>query len=209
MGIQGRWRYRQYDPGTTNGENRLTKQVVGMTMIILISVMCARARARPDLGYTTVVVEYVGKQDHSIFPIIISTSSKEAEWYSHKLYDHPFDRSMFVDIYTVKQETLKEISDILLAKVDFNRPISTSGPVTAPTLILVMARGHDSKETEISAEDSAVILSNMKKRVLNYPPLVDNLTKVEVAMKLGGKKVEKGEKGVRGKDVRYWTAPQN
>jgi len=159
------------------------KRVAAMTMIFMISVTCAGTHAQPNSGYTTVVVEYVGKQDRSIFPIIISTTREEAEWYSHKLYDHPFDTSMFVDIYTVKQETLKEIADILLAKVDLNRPISTSGPVTGPTLILVMATGRNSKETEIGVGDSVVVLAEMKKCVSNYPSLVEHLTDIEVPMK--------------------------
>jgi len=158
----------------------MIRRLVGMVAIMLSSVICAGTHAQSNSDYTTVAIEYVGKSDRPIFPIIISISSKEAEWYRHKLFRDSV--SIFTHIYIVQKATLKEISAIPLPKGDLNQPMSNNRPKTAPTIRLVMAIGHDSKEATIDAADSVVILGEIKKCVSKHPLLVGQLSEIEARM---------------------------
>lgn len=153
------------------------KTLIGMTAFILTCVLYATTHAQSAVHPATVVIEYVGKSDRPIFPIIISSSNNEAEWYRKKLFGDPISEFAHIDI--VKKATLKEISGILSEKADFSRPIASDRPRTAPTIKLVAAIEHDFKESSIGPEDSIVILGEIKNRVSKYPLLVRHLSEVE------------------------------
>jgi hypothetical protein len=177
MGIQSRRSYTNYNSGPTDWKSRMMKTLIGITAFMLICVIYATTHAQPTSGYTTVVIEYVGKSNRPIFPIIISSSNNEAEWYTKKLFGDPISEFAHIDI--VKKATLKEISGILSQKVDFTRPIASDRPSMAPTIKLVAAIEDDFKETIIGTEDSVVIVGEIKKHVPRYPLLVGQLSDLE------------------------------
>lgn len=137
------------------------------------------ASVQPNSGCTTIAIEYVGRTDRPVFPIIISASPEEAEWYKQRLFSDPV--STFADIYIVGKSTMKEIADIPLPQGD-RRSKSGIGPRTSPALRLVLVTGHDSKEVMVEAVESASLLREIKKRVSDYPPLVKRLADIEARM---------------------------
>jgi hypothetical protein len=142
--------------------------------------LCASTHAQPYSGCNTIAIEYVGRTDRPVFPIIISTSPEEAEWYKQRLFSDP--ASTFADVYIVGKSTMKKIAEIRLPNGDMKRPSSGVGPRTSPALRLVLATGHDSKESTVEATESASLLREIKKRVSEYPPLAERLMEIEVRM---------------------------
>lgn len=151
-----------------------------MAAIALTAALSASAHGRPHSRFTTIVIEYIGKNDRPVFPIIVSTSLEEAEWYKQKLFRDPVPT--FADVYIVGESTLKEIVDILLPNGDMKQPNPRVGPRTSPALRLVLATGHDSKEVTVEVTESALRLGKIKKRVSEYPPLVEQLADIEGRM---------------------------
>jgi hypothetical protein len=143
--------------------------------------LCASTQpTQPNSRCTTIAINYVGKTDRPVFPIIISTSPEEAEWYKQRLFSDP--GPTFADVYIVATSTMEEISDMRLPVGDMERPISRVRPRTSPALDLVLATGHDSKEVTFEASESALLLREIKKRASEYPPLLGRLADIEGRM---------------------------
>lgn len=142
--------------------------------------LCASTHAQPHSRCSTIAIEYVGETDRPVFPIIISTSPEEDEWYKQRLFGDP--SATFAHVYIVGKSTMKKIAEIRLPDGDMKRPSSSVGPRTSPALRLVLATGHDSKESTVEATESASLLREIKQRVSEYPPLVEQLTEIEVRM---------------------------
>jgi hypothetical protein len=147
---------------------------------VLAAVVNPSIHSEPDSGYTTVVLEYIGKTNRPIFPIIISSSAEEAQWYRQELFSEPI--STLTSAYIVKETTWKEVVDIPFPKADLKQPSAGDGPISAPMLRLVLAKGHDFRETTIGAEESVLILDEIKQRVSEYRLLVRRLSEVEDPM---------------------------
>ena len=45
------------------------------------------AAGHPPSGYSTLVIQFVGEMDRPIFPMVISTSMNEGEWYRQNLIE--------------------------------------------------------------------------------------------------------------------------
>ena len=148
--------------------------------IVLAAVVSPKMHAKPDSGYTTVVLEYIGKTNRPISPIIISSSAEEAQWYRHKLFSDQI--STLTSVYIVKETTWKDVMDIPFPKADLKQPSADDGPITAPMLKLVLAKGHDFREAAIGAEESFLILDEIKQWVAKYQLLVRRLSEVEGPM---------------------------
>ena len=147
--------------------------------LVMTCIICA-TQAQSNSAYTTVVIEYVGKSDHPSFPIIISTSSADAQWYRHRLFADM--DSVFARVYVVQKANLKNIAGIPLPEGDSNSSTLSDVPKTAPTMTLVTAIGHDFKEATIGAEESVRILAEIKKCVSKYPSLIGQLSEIEGRM---------------------------
>jgi hypothetical protein len=122
-----------------------------MAVIALTVALCASAHAQHS-KYTTIAIEYIGKTDRPVFPIIISASREEAKWYRQKLFSDPV--STFARINIIGESTLKKILDIPLPNGDMSPPNPNVGPRTSPALRLVLARGHDSEEVTVEVFES-------------------------------------------------------
>jgi hypothetical protein len=149
-------------------------------VIMLISVIGAGLHAQSNPAYTTVVVEYLGKSDRPVFPIIISSSTEEAEWYKHKPSSDPL--LSLAEVYIVQESTMKKISEISLPNGDLNGSSSGEALRTAPFLRVVLATRHHSKELAVQVEMSVTLLSEIKKRVPQYPLLVERLSEIQGRM---------------------------
>src|SRR5882724_10436033 len=90
--------------------------------------LCASTHAQPNLGCTTIEIEYVGKVDHPVFPIIISSSAEEAERYKQKLFSDTDSIGGLVCI--VRESIMKKIAEIPLRDGNMKRPSSGDGPRT-------------------------------------------------------------------------------
>lgn len=156
------------------------KKTARIAVIIFAVVVFASTHAQPKLECTTIVFEYIGKSDRPFFPIIISSSSEEAEWYKQKLFIEPL--SSFADVYIVGKSTMKEITDIPLPNENTKRSTAGFESRTSPALHLVLASGHDSREVTVEAAESVLLLREIKKRVSEYPPLVEQLARIEERM---------------------------
>lgn len=157
------------------------KRIGRIAAIILIAAFSTWVHAQSKSAYTTVVIEYIGKTDRPIPPIIIGSSTEEAESYRDRLFRDPF--SDFVDIYIVQEATMKEITEIFLSEGGLNRPTPTDGPRTAPALRLVMGIGHASTEAEIDAKESVRILGELQEHVSQYASLAGGQSGFERLMK--------------------------
>jgi len=162
---------------------------MGMAAMMLISVIGAGLPAQSNPRYTTVLIEYVGKSDRYLSPIIISSSADEAEWYKQKLFSCRISALMgpclgpgLTEVYIVPEATWAEIADKSLPKADLKRPVSNDGPRRWPGLRLILARGHDFQEVTIDAEESVLMLGEIKKQVSAHPLLVSELSEIEVPM---------------------------
>lgn len=152
------------------------KRTGQMVMIMLASMIGVWTHAQSKPVYTTVVIDYVGKTDRPVFPIIISSSVDEAEWCKQKLFSDPV--STFAHVYIVRESTLKKVAGIPLPSGEAKSPNSGEGPSTAPTLRLVLATGHDFKEVTVEVGESVSLLSEIEKRAAEYPPLVEQLSDI-------------------------------
>src|SRR5260221_173684 len=94
----------------------MMKTLIGMTAFILTCVLYATTHAQSAVYPATVVIEYVGKSDRPIFPIIISSSNNEAEWYRKKLFGDPISEFAHIDI--VKKAIRKEPPGGVRARLD-------------------------------------------------------------------------------------------
>lgn len=162
------------------------KKAIGTTLVMLILVIGGGLRAQSNQRYSTVVIEYLGENDRLIFPVTISDSKAEAEWYRQKLFSDPTSTLMrvstFVHVYVVKGSTMKEIADIPLLRSSLPQPRSIQRPVTAPTLRLVLATGQSYREVRVDARQSIDILDRLKKITPENPELADDMGRIEVHM---------------------------
>jgi len=150
-----------------------------MAVTALMLALCASAHAQHS-KYTTIAIEYIGKTDRPVFPIIISASREEAKWYRQKLFSDPV--STFARIYIIGESSLKKILDIPLPNGNTSPPNPGVEPRTSPALRLVLARGQHSEEVTVEAAESAILLGKIKKRVSEYPQLVEQLDDIERRM---------------------------
>lgn len=166
------------------------KQWICVAAMMLLFMSGAGLRAQTNPVYTTICIEYVGEMDRPILPVILSNSSGEAEQYKQKYiqrYKQEWrtDSDTFsfliqlIDIYIVPESTMKKISDMLLQKGDLKQPDISGRPITAPTLELILATGQDSRRATVKAEQSVIVLDELKKLVPEQQPLVNDLSYIE------------------------------
>jgi hypothetical protein len=153
------------------------KKTARMAAITLAAALFASASAQPNLGCTTIAIQYVGKTDRPVFPIIISGSPEEAERYKQKLFSDQI--STFAHVYVVQESIMKKIADIRLPNGDMKLPNSGDGPRTTPMLRLVLATRQNDREVTVEVAESVLLLGEIEKRVPEYPAIVEQLSDVQ------------------------------
>jgi len=149
----------------------------GTIAIALVAVLSNRAHAQSDPGFTTIVLDCTGRVDRPVFPVVISVSNEEGEWYERRFLGGP-DFNLY-PVGVVNSAALKEISAIHVLQIIVNRPISKYGPIMPPTVRIIAGAGHSYKQALISAGNGIPIIEEIKKHVPSYPSLVEQLSEFE------------------------------
>jgi hypothetical protein len=156
------------------------RKAIVMFAITLMATVSIRAFSQSKPPVSTVVITYVGKSDRPVFPIVVSSSAEEAEWYKSKLFTDPV--ASFAHVYVVRRTVWTQIKAIRMLRGDVKQSSSDDLQRTSPTLEVIVASGHDSKTLTIQAEDAITFLSDVKACVPSYPSLVHYLSEMEARM---------------------------
>ena len=129
---------------------------------------------QPQPRYTTLVVQYVGVQNRYIFPVVISTSSEEGEWYKQHLWP---DGLVFAEV--VPASILNEITESPLLKRQLERakPVEDE-PKTLMDVNFIAGVGHDQVQIVVTDRTSARILKDIAGIVAKYSDLKSELQEI-------------------------------
>jgi hypothetical protein len=163
---------------------RATLVIAALLWLALASLGFAEG-PRPD--YTTLVVEFVGEMDRPVFPIVISTSLEEGEWYRQNLFPEP--TRLFANVDIVSASTIREITELPLLRrgLENAKPTDDEEPKSTPTVRFIAGVGQDHAQIMLDAETSMKILLGIDKHVAKYPMLQSQIQEVENCIK-GAKK---------------------
>jgi hypothetical protein len=128
--------------------------------------------------YTTLVVEYVGEQIHYVFPVVITASSEEGEWYRQHLSPELSD-FLLAHVRVVPQSVLDEITESPLLKHQLNRakPVDDE-PKTLMDVRFTAGIGHDHVQIIVTDQTSAKILKDIAAIVAKYSDLKSELQEI-------------------------------
>jgi hypothetical protein len=130
--------------------------------IILAAMAGVRTHAQTRFEFTTIIFEYEGPTDRPIFPIVISVSKEESEWFERRFFGRrDFDLN---SVSLVGNATMKEISEIPMLQFIVNRPITKYGPIGPPAIRIIAGTGHNYKGALISASNSFGIIDEIKRQ---------------------------------------------
>lgn len=159
-------------------------EVNAMKGILIIAVLLGLASPslafaeQPAAKHTTLVVQFVGEMDRPIFPIIISTSVEEGEWYRQQLFQEPIRG--FGNVYVVPASVLNQIAELpMLKHALVGAKQAEDVPKTTPTVRFVLGSGHDYVHIMLDAQTSLEILHGIAKLVSTYPALTSEIQEVE------------------------------
>jgi hypothetical protein len=132
----------------------------------------------PRPNCTTLVVEFVGEMDRPVFPIVISTSSGEAEWYRQHVISE-FDRD-FARVDVVPASILNEIAEspLLRRALESAKPADDE-PKTPDNVRFTAGVGHDHAQIMLDAQTSMKILKDIARVVVKYPTLKGEIQEIE------------------------------
>ena len=130
--------------------------------------------AQREPRYTTLVVEYAGEQDRYLFPVVISASSEEGEWYKQHLWP---DGLVFVDV--VPASVLNEITELPLLKRQLERakPVEDE-PKTLMDVKFIAGVGHEQVQVIVTDRTSAKILKDIAGVIAKYSRLKSELQEI-------------------------------
>jgi hypothetical protein len=112
-----------------------------------------------------------------VFPLIISSSAEEAEWYKDKLFVDPVN--VLANVHVLPRETIKEIANLPLPKGEVSRPPAPDALKTAPTVRIVMGVGREFTEATLGAEASVMLLGKIESLASGFPLLAGDLSRVQ------------------------------
>jgi hypothetical protein len=136
----------------------------------------------PRPTYTTLVLEFAGEMDRPVFPIVISTSLQEAEWYRQNLFQG--STQIFADVDVVSASTMKAITESpLLESALENAKPTDDEPKSTPTVRFIAGVGHEHAQIMLDARRGMKILLGIEKQVAQYPTLQSQVQEVESRIK--------------------------
>jgi len=143
------------------------------TLLWLVSSPVGNA-ARGESRYTTLVVEYAGEQDRYVFPVVISASSEEGEWYKQHLWP---DGLVFVEV--VPTSVLDEITELPLLKRQLERakPVEDE-PKTLMDVKFIAGVGHEQVQIIVTDQTGAKILKDIAGVVAKHSRLKSELQEI-------------------------------
>ncbi len=156
------------------------------TALAIVTLLCfafSSVRGGSQPNYTTLIIEFVGEMDKPVFPIVISTSSGEAEWYRQNLFQG--STRIFANVDVMSASALKEIAELPVLKraLENARPTDDREPKSTPTVRFTAGVGHDHTQIMLEAQTSAKILVGIDSLVAQYPALQSQIQEVESRIK--------------------------
>lgn len=162
---------------------------LGVTVWLTLS-LAGLAQKAPR-RYTTLVIEYTGVESiRAVFPVIITTSQEEGEWYGQHL--HPNDKWGFYDagpyIQVVPQSVLDEITGLPLLKPALKRARMIEEhlpgkPEMDQNATFSAGVGHDYASITLDKQLSMKILKGVERIAAKYPSLKAELRQLEYHLK--------------------------
>ena len=140
--------------------------------------MRAFSQSKPRIS--TIVITFEGKSDHPVFPVVVSSSSEEAEWYKNKLFNDPV--ASFVHVYVVPKGVWTQITSVRMLREDVKQANPGDLQGATPVLKVVLASGHSSRTVAVEAQDAIAFLSDVRARLPEYPSLVEHLSEMQARM---------------------------
>lgn len=179
------WRH----PTLLNNQTMRAKLVVAALLWLASSPIGIVGQAEPK--YTTLVVEYAGEQERYIFPVVISSSSEEGEWYRQHLWPQlGGDALAFVQV--VPQSVINKITELPLLKCQLK--MGDDEPKTLMDVSFTAGVGHDHVQIIVDDQNSAKILKDIAEVVAKDSDLKSELQEIADHVKpLTFHNVAKGE----------------
>lgn len=138
------------------------KKISALVIAAFLFLACRHSVGQVQQGYTTIVIQFVGEMDRPVFPIVISSSNEEGNWYIRELFE-PANQG-FGNIYIVNESTLRLLGNDVPSSDAESRNSKTTVP-HEPTLKVFLGRGHSYKETILDARSGAQMLSEVAKHI--------------------------------------------
>lgn len=155
-------------------------------MRTVLAITALLALASPNVGfaessrphYTTLVVEFVGEEIGIIFPVVISTSQEEGNWYKQHLFPGPiYD---LIDVNVVPPSVLNQITELPLLKRVLEDPKPAGDETKTGAIVEFTAgTGHQYAQVFEEVQASRKILKGMDGMVVKYPALKSGLHEIE------------------------------
>jgi len=116
--------------------------------------------------------------DKPVFPIVISTSSDEAEWYRQHVIPEFF--RVFARVDVVPASLVNELTELPLLKRALERAKPADDePRTPDNVRFTAGVGHNHMQVMVDAQTSAKILKDIASVVAKYPTLKSELREIE------------------------------
>ncbi len=146
--------------------------------LLLLALAFLGSAEPPRPRYTALVIEFVGEMDRPVFPIVISTSLEEGDWYKQNLFQEAI--RPFGNVHVVPGSVLDQITELPLLK----RALETAKPAddkpkTTQNVRFTAGVGHDHMQIMVDAQTSAEILKDITRVVANYSTLKSELQEIE------------------------------
>jgi hypothetical protein len=145
------------------------KLVIAILLWLVSSPIEMAGQRKPR--YTTLAVEYAGVQNRYVFPVVLSVSSEEGEWYKQHLWP---DGLVFVEV--VPASVLNEITELplLMRQLERAKPVEDE-PKTLMDVKFIAGVGHDHVQIVVTDQTSAKILKDIAGVVAKYSELKSEL----------------------------------
>jgi hypothetical protein len=149
-----------------------------MAVLLRLASPCAASPEPPRPTFTTLIVEFVGEMDRPAFPIVISTSSEEGEWYRQHVI-REFDRAL-TPVEIVPASVLNQITELpLLRRALESAEAADDVPKTIQNVRFTAGVGHDHVQIMVDARTSTKIIKGIARLAAKYPTLNSELQEIE------------------------------
>ena len=158
------------------------RPILAIAVLLSFASPCLAFAEPPQASCTTLVIEFVGEMDRLAPPVVISTSSSEAEWYRQHLLPEPGYFVVYVQV--VPASVLSQITELPLLKRELEsaKPMDEE-PKTPNNVRFTAGVGHDHLQIMVDAQTSAKILEDIARVVAKYPTLKSELQEIESHVK--------------------------
>jgi len=148
-----------------------------MALLLTLPLPHLQGKEHPAAAYSTLVIEYAGRTDRPVFPIIITSSEKEGDWYREHLFTDV--ARTFTRVNVVQTSTMSNIARISLLRNGLERPTAPPDHPKAPTVRFVGGAGQRYADTILEAQTAMTVLGAIEEHVADYPDLLNDLSQID------------------------------